>query len=654
MDDRRMTPILIGLLVAVGPHVTRLPVWVIVWCLLLWGYAWLGDVRRMPRPGKLLKGFLALAGIWAAMATFGHISGRDVGVAMLAVLLGLKPLEISTLRDRMVTLFLAYFLVLSNMFYSQTLAMSLYLVAAVWIITSILIHLNQATMPVASAARLAGRMMLQAVPLMLVMFFLFPRLPGSIFRLPDPTETLVGFSDTLAPGDLIRLVRGRQVAFRAEFEGPVPSPESRYWRGLVLWVFDGAKWSKGYDFPDRSRPLSGDRMVTYTLTLEPHNQDWLFALDLPVEFPSEARLKMDHTLILREKLNKRQRYRLTSATRFFNGPVVPGEKRLGLQLPARGNPRAVRLAEKWAREASAPEDIVRGALRYFRNEPFFYSLEAPALGEERIDDFLFNTRRGYCEHYASSFTFLMRAAGVPARIVIGYQGGEINPVGGYMIVKQSDAHAWVEVALPGKGWVRVDPTAAVAPERVERGMEAALPPGELRYFFSEDRLGEMYAYWIKVRYRWDRVNFLWNNWVLDYTYQRQKNLLDRLGIRTGSYMGTVKVLVIALGATGLLVMAVLLWLTRDRWVVQRDNVRKAYDRLCARLERIGLGRRPGQGPRDYADMVSSARPDLRQDVGELIDQYIRIRYGRDNDRNAVRRFRSGVRGFRPRRNPRGG
>ena len=651
MGDRYITPILMGLVVATGPHVTRLPLWVIVWCLLLWGYAWLGQARRVPRPGRVLKVFLALAGIWAAMATFGHISGRDVGVAMLAVLLGLKPLEISTHRDRMVTLFLSYFLVLSNMFYSQTLLMSLYLVAAVWVITTILIHLNQRDLPAASAVRLAGRLMLQAAPLMLVMFILFPRLPGSIFRLPDPTVSLIGFGDTLEPGDLVRLVRGRQVAFRAEFEGAAPPAENRYWRGLVLWAFDGAKWTRGFEFPDRSRPIAADRMITYTLTLEPHNQNRLFALDLPVRIPEEARLKVDHTLVLRDKLNKRQRYRLTSATRFNNGPVRAGEKRLGLRLPAGGNERARALAKSWAEKAAGPEDIVRAALGFFRAEPFYYSLEAPALGADRIDDFLYKTRRGYCEHYASSFTFLMRAAGVPARVVVGYLGGEVNPLGDYMIVKQSDAHAWAEVALPGRGWVRVDPTAAVAPERVERGMEAALSPEELRYFFSADRLGNFYAYWVGVRYRWDRVNFLWNKWVLDYTYQRQKNMLDRLGIRTGSYMGTVKVLVMALGAAGLLSLTVILWLTRDRWVVRRDGVRRAYDRISNRLERSGLGRRPNQGPRDYEDMVSRARPDLQKDMEELMGLYIRIRYGRESGPGDVRRFRSAARRFHPGRRP---
>ena len=287
------------------------------------------------------------------------------------------------------------------------------------------------------------------------------------------------------------------------------------------------------------------------------------------------------------------------------------------------------------------------ALNYFRNNEFSYTLNPPALGEESIDDFLFRTSKGYCEHYASAFTYLMRAAGIPARMVAGYLGGELNPYGEYLIVRQSDAHVWVEVWLSGKGWVRTDPTLAVAPQRVDQGLAAALPPEERSILGSLVALGPFAKYWVNIRMGWDAVNNQWNKWILGYSSTRQKTLLAKFGIRAGTRKGLSTAIILATIAVILIGLCYFFSLSKKVGPKQ-DAVQIAYLRFCAKLARIGLARKPSQGPLDYVSMVVALRQDLKTSVFDIVHLYIRLRYGWGGDRSDRNRLKALVRRFDPR------
>jgi transglutaminase-like putative cysteine protease len=440
----------------------------------------------------------------------------------------LKPLEVRSYRDRMITAFLLYFLTLTSLLYADTFFMLLYMLASVALTTALLVRIQDPEANIVSPVTRSGQLVLLAVPVMVLFFVLFPRLPGGFWQLSTPNVARAGFSETLSPGSISRLVLNRETAFRVAVEDAAVPAGQRYWRGLVLSEFDGRSWHPGPEPPAAEWP--GQDGIVQQIELEPHHQRWLFALDRPLSMSAEGRLLADRTLRSAAKVKKRIRYSAVSSTQ--SGPVSlqPWEKRSVYALPPGGNPEARRLAARWQNESETPARIIDRALSYFGSSEFVYSLNPPLLGSDPIDDFLLTARKGFCEHYASAFAFLMRAAGVPARIVVGYLGGEVNPFGGYLIVRQSDAHAWVEVWLESRGWIRVDPTGVVAPERAEGGTDAALPPEERvrrQAFERVPILGDAIHH---LALGWDAVNTFWNRRVLGYSAATQRRILSRLGI----------------------------------------------------------------------------------------------------------------------------
>jgi len=492
---------------------------------------------------------------------------------------------------------------------------------------------------------LAAGFMLKALPLALILFVAFPRIQGSLWGMRRSMQAFSGFSESISPGTVTSLVRNNDVTFRVEFENQIPGPEHLYWRGLVFWRFDGRAWHRGDGSVNLRLPFSGKNSVAYTITLEPHNQHWLFALDLPYEFEPNAVMLSDYTLFSRWTVRERFQYRLKSYTNYNTGPIRPWEA-AALQSSRHKNLAAVALAHRWRAESADPLLIVNTALEYLRTNDFSYTLNPPPLGEDSIDDFLFRTRRGYCEHYASAFAFLMRASGIPARLVAGYLGGELNPYGQYLIVRQSDAHVWVELWLPGRGWVRIDPTLAVAPQRVEQGLAAALPPQERSLLGSLSALGPLTKYWINLRFGWDAINTQWNRWVLGYSTNRQKTLLAKFGIMAGTRKGLAAAIVLAAAVMGLISLFYFLNIA-GKTAPKQDSVQKAYLTFCAKLARVGLVRKPSQGPKDYASMVTALRPDLKTGVLDIINLYIRLRYGGSETRDAGERLKTMVKNFKP-------
>lgn len=649
--DQRLDPYIPSLLLALAlaPQVLKLPPWALIWCGGCWGYGYWGAKKGWNRPGPVFKIILAGLAFVGVLLSYGSRLGGTAYVSVLAVMAALKILEVRSHRDRMITIFVAYFIVIASLFDFENLVMTLYMFFSVFVTTAVLIRLHQPGGSAPDQLRLAGRILLQAAPLMIALFMLFPRVQGSLWGFSRTETGTSGFSDDLSPGDISRMVLSNAVAFRAEFDGPIPPPEQRYWRGLTFEVFDGEDWHPGAKGASRGRLAEAGNPVDYTVTLEPHQERWLFALDIPGRIPPHTWLTHDFTLRARHDIHKKRRYRLRSYTRYHTGPLHRWEQK-NRRLPARGNPRARALARQWEQNSQTAQQVLDKALDFLEAGDFAYTLRPPPLEEEIVDGFLFESRQGYCEHYAVSFAFLMRAAGLPARVVVGYLGGEVNPYGGYLIVRQSDAHAWNEVWLADAGWIRVDPTAIVAPARVAGGMAEALSPDELPGFLNQSRFGRISAYWREVRFGWDAVNNQWDRWVMGYAFEQQQGLLSRLGIDIRSGLGMIKTMFLILAFLGAAGGIFAFLLLRRRSGSAPDPAARAYGRFCRKMARAGLTRRPAQGPRDYARNVALLRPELGQSVWAITDLYIRVRYGRHAGKSQdISRLKRLVKGFSPRR-----
>lgn len=632
----------VAVVMVAAPHALRLPVWVAPLGLILVGLRLQVAYRNLPMPPKWMVLLLACACLAGTWLSYGTVFGRDPGIMLLVLMMAAKLLELRSPRDAMMVIFLAYFLVITNFLYHQTIPTALFMLLAVFVITATLIGLNHlvARPPLAQRLRLSGELLLQSMPLLLVMFLLFPRVQGPLWGLPrDAHSGLSGLSDAMSPGSLSGLSLSDAVAFRATFAAGAPEKARLYWRGPVLWHYDGRTWTAPPARRAEPRYEPRGEPVSYEVTLEAHDKRWLFALDLPAQVPERATFTGDFQLLSRTPVRSRMRYAMSSHLDYTAAPASEQEVERALQLPEGTAPRAQRLARSWREEGASDEQIVARALTMFREQPFIYTLAPPLLTGDPVDEFLFQTRRGFCEHFAGAFAVLMRAAGVPARVVTGYQGGELNPIGQYLIVRQSDAHAWVEVALPGRGWVRVDPTGAVAPSRVEAGIAAAVPAGDpLPILVRGD-----YEMLRRLRHTWDAMANQWNQWVLGYTPDRQVRLLSQVGLEQVTWR-SMSVLLVAMSA-GLLLGLSYLILRRMR-PRTGDRAVAAWRRFCAKLARRGLARRPSEGPLDYGARLALARPDLAGAAGQICGLYAALRYGAQRDEAALRELVRRVREFR--------
>ena len=630
------------LALVVAPHLLRMPPWMSLAVIAVGVWRALGAFRQWPLPPRWLKVLMVLGAFLTIYVYYGRINGQHAGAALLVVMLTLKLTEMRSRRDVLIVVSLCYFTMVTHFLFSQELWTLPYLFGCAVAVTAMLIESNH--VGGALAPRLTLRMgavfVLQAMPVAAALFVLFPRVPGPLWGLPtDAGAARSGISDTMSPGDISRMIESDEIAFRVRFDGAAPPARARYWRGPVLWYFDGRRWRapfRGDDYFIVGNPnlklnayqpaqaeLFGEP-VRYEVTLEPHRQNWMFALDLPAAsaLPENAELSGYYQLLSRELVKEQLRYTAVSHTQYRLEPEMAAQwQHSAVDLPDNRNPRAIAMAQQWRSEGLDDAQVVERTLRMFREQEFFYTLEPPELGPDTVDEFLFETRRGFCEHYASSFTVLMRAAGIPARVVVGYQGAELNAVGDYYVVRQSDAHAWSEVWLPGRGWLRVDPTAAVAPSRIETGISAALASEELPGFLRRDSSG--FWYWrLRADVAWDWVNVMWDRWFIGFNPDSQFEFLSRFGLDDWSkmVMALTVAIVVLTSLVGLAVMR------QMRSTVHSDQALKLWRRATRVLAGKGLPQAPYEGPRDYVERVIRDRPDLAPTLRRLLRAYLAARY----------------------------
>lgn len=642
-----------GITLCIIPHAWHLPVWIMSLSMGLVGWRLVIALKKRSLPGqhssvlRILKAVTVAAGFFGVFAYYHTLVGRDAGTALLVLLTGFKVLETHSDRDFYITVFIGFFVIITNFFYSQSIATAAFMLFTVFVLITALVTFNdrQHGLQPLFRVKTTATLLLQSLPLMLIMFLLFPRIDGPLWGMPKDTHAgLIGLSDEMEPGSISSLVESDEVAFRVEFMSTPPRHNRMYWRGPVFWHTDGRKWSS-QDVATRRAPAitTAGAPVRYAITLEPHNKHWLFALEMPETMPDSGYTTYDYQFRTRKPVRSRIRYEVVSYPEYELENANRFELERALQLPRDAHRKTIALARQWREETDRPQEIINRALNLFNSEDFSYTLTPPLLPGDNVDEFLFSTRQGFCEHYASAFVILMRGAGIPARIVTGYQGGSFNPVGEYFNVYQRDAHAWTEVWLDGSGWVRVDPTSTVSPARVEQGIENALPESvtDVPGVFGQSNLSRLL--WLQLQNTWDAINHQWNQWVISYGPERQLQFLQNIGLGKISMWA----LALLLAFTVIVLLTVVgLWLMRQP-KSHADPARLAYERFCRKLAAIGMQRRASEGPVSFAERVVRRYRALADSVNDITTLYIKNRYA--GETGALNQLQSRVRQFRPAR-----
>jgi transglutaminase-like putative cysteine protease len=639
------------------PHVSHLPLWcnLLTAVVLIWRASL--ALSNRPLPGRwVLVGVLLLAlglTLWSHRA----LLGREPGVTMAVVLMALKTLELRARRDAFVVFFLGFFLILTHFLYSQSLPVAAAMLVSVWgLLTAlVLAHMPVGQPGLRQAAALAARTALLGAPIMALMFVLFPRI-GPLWGVPQDGVVSTGLSNTMRMGSMAEIAQDDSIALRLRFSGAVPAPETMYFRGPVLARFDGVEWKPLPQLNRRGVPAATELRVRgapvrYQMTLEPSRLRVLPLLEAAPSPPALDGYRVmpgdDLQWVTERPVFERLRFDAEAYPDFRHGPQRPTDALADfVELPVGYNPRTLAWADALRhdpRHANADARALANAvLAHIRSERFTYTLAPGTYGaldpRSAIDEFWLDRREGFCEHFAASFVVIMRAMGVPARVVTGYQGTDPFPVDGFYIVRQSSAHAWAEYWQPGEGWRRADPTAAVAPDRIVRSRNLVPRAG-----FVTGALGNMSPEMLAtLRRNWEAVNNRWNQWVLSYSRGQQLDLLKNLGFTTPDWTDLAMLLIVALIA---LASAGALWAWWDRrrvdpWVRQMDSVRRS-------LAPLGIAADPHEPPRALAQRVRARFGDAGTTLAEMLQSIERQRYSRSArerpDTALTRRFASTAR-----------
>jgi transglutaminase-like putative cysteine protease len=645
------------------PHLLHLP----VWCSLMAGVVLAWRARLAWTAGTLPSRWLVslILAVATALTLWGEnaLLGKEAGVTMLVVLLTLKTLELRARRDALVVFFLGFFLVLTHFLYSQSLGTGLWMLLAVWgLLTALVLsHMPVGRPPLLQAGAVAARAALLGLPLMALLFVLFPRI-GPLWGLPQDASAKTGLSGSMRLGGVAEIANDEAVALRVRFFGAPPAPEQMYFRGPVLSTFDGREWTRLVpSFPAALRPRAEVELIgeplRYEMTVEPSRLPLLPLLELTPDREDAAPRVDGWMLTLRpdvqwqvdRPLAERVRVQASAWLQHRHGPRqdVVGLRDL-VQLPPGYNPRTL----QWAADLRArpeyadadPRTLAAAVMQHINRGGYTYSLEAGSYGRDAVDEFWLDRKLGFCEHFAAAFVVVMRALDVPSRIVTGYQGSDALPQDGYWVVRQSNAHAWAEYWQPGQGWVRIDPTAAVAPDRVRRGRslppQAGLVAGAMRSIDPELAA--------RLRAQWETVNNRWNQWVLNYSRQQQFRLLENLGFGSPSWQDLATLLIGLLCAASL-AGAGWAWWDRRR----QDPWQRLQQRVQARLAALGVAVQPHHAPRARAAQVRAALGSRAEALAQQLEALERLRYAAPGralpERRWWRDFAAAARGLPERR-----
>jgi transglutaminase-like putative cysteine protease len=621
-------------------HATHLPWWLSVALMLALGLRWWQRRERPARVPAWLKVPMLVILVGAVVLDYGNIFGREPGSALAAGLLVLKLTESESPRDARVAAAFACFLLMAALLFGQdltaTAVVSLGLLPAMATWQS----LEPTHVPVKPSRQLwpALVLLMASLPVAIMAFVFVPRLSSPLWGTSDGQTAHTGLSDQMSPSDFSQLLTDDSAAMRVTFDGTPPPNSQRYFRAYVMWDYDGKNWTRANMPVVNALPLQAASAISYQISLEPTHQHILPMLDLPLQAPAQSQMHADGEVLADQPVNAVQDYSARSALRYrLENELDPATRTRALALPAGFDPRthawAAQLRQRFGHDDAG---IISAVLQQFHDGGFSYTLLPAPLGRDAVDDFLFSTHEGFCEHYSSSFTVLMRAAGIPARVVTGYQGGAWNTLGQYLLVRNSDAHAWSEVWLDGRGWVRIDPTAAVRPQRVNLGAASAAA-GQLPWY--ESGLLE------SLRNQWDVVNRMWNQGVIGFDALRQRGLLTPFGIRDVDAGTLVRLLAVSIALFGLAGLAWALWRRPEG-----DPALAAMRALERKLARAGIARGHSEGPRNYLRRAIRALPGQRVELDQLMRCYIELRYATvEPSPESLRAFRQAVRNFQPHR-----
>ncbi|MFI3186456.1 MAG: DUF3488 and transglutaminase-like domain-containing protein [Methylococcaceae bacterium] len=633
MENQLNPRVLLLLLSAIGlitlPHVSHVPepLSVLFFALLCWRLLAVWRPRYLPN-GKVIF-LLTLVGIGLLISQHRGIWGRDAGTAVFVAALGLKLLELNKKRDVYLVSYLAFIVAASQFLYQQSIAMAGYSLLVCCVLLAALVTINSGQMQNKAAFRTAAKLMLQALPLTAIIFVLFPRVQAPVWGLMNSStnQAQSGLSETLEPGSINRMALSPQLAFRVKFNGEVPPKNQLYWRGPVFSYTDGTVWRMSHNdyvvyYQDELK-FSG-KAYQYTLLLEPQSHNWVYALDMPAQFDASVQRNGNYQLTGQHKSGAAAEYSLVSYPHYNTGYITKTEYRENLQLPGAPSQRIVELVKQLQGFEAKPELFIQQVLDYFRQQHFRYSLQPPLMPNNPIESFLFETKTGFCNHYATAFVYLMRAADIPARVVGGYQGGELNAVGQFLEIRQANAHAWAEVWLDGKGWIRVDPTTAIAPDRIEQDINVqkqvetgtvSLTPMAANQQDNSLRLKQ-------AEQLWDNLDYQWQRRIVRYGTENQAFLFSSMGI-----VNLVEVVFWVVASIGLAMLLLAVLLLRNLHKPEDPTV-ALYRQFCQKMAKAGVIIGLGEGANDFAVRAKIQQPELGDLIDEITLIFVRLRYQR--------------------------
>ncbi len=648
--------LMIAQAMVVLPHSQQLSPWIMAVCVVCGIWRWMVFQGRWDYPRRWLKAMLVLGSVAAVALSGSSAFSLETATSLLILAFALKLVEMKGRRDAYLVMYLGYFIIATEFLFSQSISMAAYELVAAVVVTASMVGMNQmhARVRPMGSFKLASALILQALPLMLVLFLFFPRI-APLWSIPLPGGAKTGISDRVTPGDIAKLSQSQEIAFRVEFESQIPAPSQLYWRGLVYSNFENGSWTQASPPPGQRQSIlrtssqiswgtrvpeflpelenarteatvsGGVKPLAYEILLQPTQSSWLFGLQVPtitesVEAGSQSNnigLTRDFRLMSREPVSALMRYKVHSYSELVPDRELPDWIRTReTRLPLEDNPRTVQFAQGLFAESNSVEDFARRIMLQIGTGAYRYTLAPPGLPRSNsIDAFWFETQAGFCSHYAGAFVYMMRAAGIPARMVGGYQGGDLNPVGQFLVVRQMDAHAWTEVWIKGRGWVRYDPTNAVAPERIERGLDAALSSEDLGMFsvLTNARLSN-FAGMADLIYMFDSVGHRWNLWVVGYDPNVQAAYLKKiLGNVTPGKIAIVLLIGVALSMA--LVVIALFWRRRK---VRLHPVLRIFLKFSKGVERFGFVRQSNESPAQFVARIDARRSSLIEQLDQLL------------------------------------